>query len=179
MACTLASIAVVLFLPPITFCLWNLVCLYRNYQLALRIGIPIKVVLASHDNPVWILVSSRIVPIIRFFFGECDVVRYGVSGWENRVKYKMHEEAGNGAVIHVSPGHNWLYLCDAAAVNDMFKRREDFDRPPDLLGMTINFLPKSNNATQKVLLISNPIFSAVLDVFGPNISTVSHHFSKL
>ncbi|KAM0310229.1 hypothetical protein ACHAO8_008329 [Botrytis cinerea] len=56
----------------------------------------------------------------------------------------MHQELGD-AVIHVSAGRNWLYLCNPEAVSEIFKRKDDFDRPPDLL--------------------------AVLAVFGPNIST--------
>jgi hypothetical protein len=73
---------------------------------------------------------------VKFLFGDCDVARYSRPGWEFRDKYRMHEELGD-AVIQVSAGRNWLYICNAEATNDIFKRREDFDRPPDLLG---NFL---------------------------------------
>ena len=131
---SLTSIAIAILLAPVSFGLWNLYCLHRNYNLALGMGIPIKVIIASGDNPVWILVSSPVLYIIKLIFGECDVVKYGRPGWESKDKYKMHEELGD-AVIHVSPGHNWLYVCNAEAVNDIFKRREDFDRPPDLLGV--------------------------------------------
>ncbi|TGO87147.1 hypothetical protein BPOR_0247g00120 [Botrytis porri] len=58
----------------------------------------------------------------------------------------MHQKLGS-AVIHVSAGHDWLYLCDSDSVNEVFKRKDDFDRPPDLL-------------------------QTVLSCFGPNVSTV-------
>ncbi|PQE24510.1 cytochrome p450 protein [Rutstroemia sp. NJR-2017a WRK4] len=132
------------FLLGLSFILWNAVCLVRNYRIAQKIGIPVRVLIASGDNPVWLLVSGFVLPIVRFLFGDCDIARYSRPGWEFKDKYRMHEELGD-AVIQVSAGHNWLYVCNAEAVNDIFKRREDFDRPPDLL--------------------------AVLAVFGPNIST--------
>ncbi|RDL38404.1 Cytochrome P450 [Venustampulla echinocandica] len=113
--------------------------------------IPIIVVLASGDNPVWILLSKPILAVFRFIFGEIDIVKYGKPGWESKDKYKMHEKLGD-AVVHVSPGHNWLYICNPAAVNDIFKRKDDFDRPPELL--------------------------EVLGVFGPNLSTASSPFTS-
>lgn len=131
MAYTILS---VLLLPPLTFALWNLQCLLRNYRAAKSMDIPIVIILASGDNPVWILLSTPVLLVLRFLFGEIDIVKYGKPGWESKNKYKMHEELGD-VVIHVSPGHNWLYVCNAEAVNEIFKRKEDFDRPPDLLGM--------------------------------------------
>jgi len=64
----------------------------------------------------------------------------------------MHWHLGD-AVIHVSPGRNWLYVSDAEAVCELFRRSKDFDRPPDLLKM--------------------------LGVFGENISTVGFCFCCL
>jgi hypothetical protein len=120
-------------LPSITFTLWNIQCFWRNYRLAQKMNIPIIILPASGDNPVWLLLGGPILAVLRFFFGEIDLVTYGTPGWGSVVKHRMHEELGN-AVIHVSPGHNWLYVCDAEAINDIFKRSKDFDRPPDLLG---------------------------------------------
>ncbi|KAF7861433.1 hypothetical protein EAF04_007998 [Stromatinia cepivora] len=133
-----------LLLLPMSFGIWNIFCLVKNYRIASQIGIPIRILIASGDNPVWILVSGIVLPIIKAVFGDCDVARYSRPGWEFRDKYRMHQELGD-VVIHVSAGRNWLYICNAEAVNEIFKRRDDFDRPPDLL--------------------------AVLAVFGPNIST--------
>ncbi|TGO54310.1 hypothetical protein BCON_0109g00210 [Botryotinia convoluta] len=39
-------------LLPVSFAIWNLVCLVKNYRIALTIGIPIRILIASGDNPV-------------------------------------------------------------------------------------------------------------------------------
>ena len=133
MAYSLFTIALAIFLLPITFLLWNLTCLYRNYQIARRMDIPMVFVIASPDNPVWMLVSRPILAVVAFFFGgNCDVVRYGAPGWNNRVRHRMHEELGD-IVVHVSPGRNWVYLCNGEAAYDVFKRGKDFERPPELM----------------------------------------------
>lgn len=128
------ALLTVILLPPIAFALWNLQCLIRNYRAAQTMNIPIIIILASGDNPVWILLSKPILALLRALFGEIDIVKYGMPGFQSKDNYKMHEKLGD-AVIHVSPGHNWLYVCNPEAVNDIFKRKNDFDRPPDLLGM--------------------------------------------
>jgi hypothetical protein len=43
------------------FVLWNVVCLVRNYMIARKIGIPIRVLIASGDNPV---VSTMIQSLV-------------------------------------------------------------------------------------------------------------------
>lgn len=115
------SIPTLLFLAPVAFALWNLHCLHRNYQLAKKMGVPIVIIFASGDNPIWHFTSGYVLPIIKFIFGEIDLVKYGAPGWENRTRYKIRDDYGD-AVMHVSPGYNWLYLADADAINDVFRR---------------------------------------------------------
>jgi hypothetical protein len=105
-------------------------------------NIPIIILPASGDNPVWLLLSTPILAVLRFVFGEINLVKYGSPGWQSKDRYKMHETLGD-AVIHVSPGHNWLYICNAEAVNEIFKRSKDFDRPPDLLGKLLPYILES------------------------------------
>jgi len=81
-----------------------------------------------------------VLSAIEAVFGESSTTKYSRGGWENREKYFMHQELGD-AVIHVSPGHNWLYISDADAVCDLFKRSKEFDRPPDLLGKFMLLCP--------------------------------------
>ena len=127
------SIWVLLLVPPITYTIWNLQCLWRNYRLAKKMNVPIIIIPASGDNPVWLMVAYPVLAILKFIFGDINLVKYARPGWSSAVKHKMHEELGD-VVMHVSPGLNWLFLCNAEAINDMFKRTKDFDRPPDLLG---------------------------------------------
>lgn len=112
MSSTLLTLLTLLLLPPLTFTLWNLHCLLRNYRAAQSMHIPIIIIPASGDNPVWILISKPVLAVLRFCFGEIDLVKYGRPGWESRDKYKMHVELGADAVVHVSPGHNCKYHID-------------------------------------------------------------------
>lgn len=36
-----------------------------------------------------------------------------------------------------TPGKNWLQVCDAEALHDIFHRRGDFIRPVEMLGMPV------------------------------------------
>jgi hypothetical protein len=107
--------------------------LWRNYRLAQKMNIPIVILPAAGDNPVWLLTCRPIIAFLRYIFGEIDMVKYSYPGWGSDVKHRMHEELGD-VVIHVTPAYNWLYICEAEAINEIFKRSKDFDRPPNLLG---------------------------------------------
>ncbi|KAF2090209.1 cytochrome P450 monooxygenase-like protein [Saccharata proteae CBS 121410] len=121
--------------------------LYRNHAIARKTGIPTIVVPISPENPIWLLLSRFVVPLVKKITGPNHFTRFGYIGWEFPEKNRIHLELGD-AFLLVTPGHNWLYLCDAEAIADVFhrERRGDFMRPVELLAM--------------------------LDVFGPNISTV-------
>ena len=102
-------------------------------------NIPIIFLIASGDNPVWLLVSRIVLPILKAVLGDCDLITYSTPGWGCVIRHKMHEELGD-VVVHVSAGRNWMYFSDAEAVNEIFRRNKDFDRPPDLLGRFSNSL---------------------------------------
>ncbi|KAH8596209.1 cytochrome P450 [Bisporella sp. PMI_857] len=44
-------------------------------------------------------------------------------------RYEVHEELGD-AYIFVTPGKNWLQLCDPEALSNAFSRKEQFTQPP-------------------------------------------------
>ena len=87
----------------------------------------------SPDNPVWMLVSGLVLGTIRLLFGETSVTRYGRLGWEFYDKYRIHLRLGD-AIILVTPGKNWVYICNAEAATEIFQRRNDFYRPTEMLG---------------------------------------------
>lgn len=88
----------------------------------------------SLDNPIWMLVSGHVLGAIRFFFGENSVTSYGRLGWEFYDKYRIHLRLGDAVVI-VTPGKNWVYVCNAEAFTEIFQRRNDFYRPSEMLGV--------------------------------------------
>lgn len=113
-----------------TFYLW--ICLLRNYLVARKVGVPLRMIPVSHGNPFWMLVDRKIVSLCkRLPFGDNNFTRYNWRGWEVEDRYRSHLEMG-GVWMQVTSGKNWLYLCDPDALLDVFKRRADFPRPLEL-----------------------------------------------
>jgi hypothetical protein len=128
-------VLLLLLLLPFGFALHNLFCLFLNYRIACKIGIPIIVLPASPDNPIWMFTSGPVLSIVKAIFGDCSVTKYGQIGWEYHDKHKVHVKHGD-AVVLVTPAHNWVYVCSAEAFNEIFQRPNDFARPPEMLGMS-------------------------------------------
>lgn len=132
--------------------IWGVI---RNYLVARKIGLPIIILPISHDNPIWMLIARRVMPFLKYFpFGSGRFTRFGYVGFQFDDKYRMHQELGD-AITFVTPGKNWIYLCNADAIHELIRRERqgEFARPVELLAM--------------------------LDVFGPNLSTVSINGSYL
>lgn len=140
-----SSVLAVVFLL-VSSSVWSLI---RNYLIARKIGLPIIVVPISPEHPIWMLTARHVMPLLRYLpFGNGNFTRFGYVGWQWDDKYRVHKELGD-AVLFVTPNKNWIYLCDAESIREVIRgeRQGDFSRPVELLAM--------------------------LDVFGPNISTAS------
>ncbi|KAF7514542.1 hypothetical protein G7054_g15223 [Neopestalotiopsis clavispora] len=122
----------------------------RNYIKARRIGVPVRVILFDHVNPLWLVVDRRIISLIKrlpFGLGNNSFTRYNYRGWEVPGRYHSHQELG-AAYILVSSLNTWLYIADPDAVMDLWRRGKEFPRDVSV--------------------------TAILDVFGPNISTAQN-----
>lgn len=128
------------------FAAWSAASLLRNYLIARKIGIPIRIIPIDHVNPIWFLIDGHVQPVVKRLFGESTFTRYNYRGWELFDRYYTHKELGD-AYILVTPGRNWVYIASPEALTNIFHRRTDFPRCLELTEM--------------------------LNVFGPNISTVS------
>ena len=128
----MASFEVLLFglLPAAAWVLYSWYCLLLNYLTARKIGVPLIIIPISHENPLWMVVDKKIfMPLFeRFPFGPGNFTRYNWRGWEFEDKNRSHLEMGDVFFI-VTPGRNWLYLCNAEALLEVFQRRADFLRP--------------------------------------------------
>lgn len=125
--------------------LWGIL---RNYYAARKIGLRIIFLPISLSNPLYMFSVPYLIPLIkRLPFGSGYFTRFCYTGWEFQDKSRAHVELGD-AFITVTPGKNWLYLCNAETISEILRRERqgDFARPTELLAM--------------------------LDVFGPNLSTV-------
>ncbi|CAD6443769.1 ed8a539d-7f47-4aae-bcd3-c26c6fbb34e2 [Sclerotinia trifoliorum] len=79
------------------------------------------------------------------------LIRHGRRSWEFQDKGQIHLELGD-IFIMVTPHRNTLYVCDAETLVEIVQRRNEFTRPREVLEM--------------------------LNVFSPNISTVSIYMPK-
>ncbi|KAF2136432.1 uncharacterized protein K452DRAFT_130448 [Aplosporella prunicola CBS 121167] len=138
--------------PPAALIISTLRAILRNHAIARKIGLPIILVPISPENPLWMILAPYFIHWLQYLpFGSGYFSRFCHIGWEFDEKYRAHLEFGD-AFLFVTPGKNWIYLCNAESVHDIIlrERRHDFERPVELL-------------------------VAMLDVFGPNISTVQTH----
>lgn len=124
--------------------LWHL---FRNYLAARKIGLPIRIIPICHTNPLWTLVDKRVIGICKRMplLKNTIFVRYNYRGWELADGGQSHNAMGP-AFVMVSARRNWLYVADPEALVEIFRRRIEFPRCLEL--------------------------TEILNVFGPNISTV-------
>ncbi|KAF2750887.1 cytochrome P450 monooxygenase-like protein [Sporormia fimetaria CBS 119925] len=133
--------------PIILYSLSSLWCLLHNYLIAKNIGLHIILIPVRPDNPLWILLSPYIIPLFRKIpFGNGTFTRFCRTDWYFSEGYEAHRQFGD-AIILCSPGANWLYLCDPKTARDILRRERAGEFGRDYSSV------------------------AMLDVFGPNIST--------
>lgn len=143
----LTTSAVVIPLLILAFTLHSLVCLLRNYLVARKLGVPVRIIPVDHINPLWYLFNQQVAALLRklpFGLGDNNITKYNYLGFEIPLRWKSHQEMGDAFVL-CSPARNWLYLGNPDIITAMLKRNNDFPHDSEL--------------------------TAMLDVFGPNIST--------
>lgn len=124
-------------------------CLLRNYLVARKIGVPLRVIPIDHVNPLWMLVDTKILSLVRKLpgvLGDNSFTRYNFRTWEMHDRCRSHHEMGD-VFMMVTPGRNWLYIANPEALMDMYRRRSEFPQCIELTEM--------------------------LNVFGTNLGTVS------
>lgn len=125
---------------------YHVFCLWRNYLKARKIGLPIVIVPFSPTNPIWVI-SGNVVFALLQRIGLDRVLRFGHIGWQFLEKAQPHLEMGS-AFVEVTPDKLWIDLADPDGLTQIFQgeRKGSLERPYEGIKM--------------------------LDVFGPNISTV-------
>ena len=142
-----------------------------NYNAARKTSLPFIVLPFDSRNPLWLIIDRKIVQFVRripFCFG--TFIRFNWGGWEIWDRYRAYQQLGD-AIFFVTPGKtgkNYLQLCDAEAVLEIFQRRADFPRPPESTGKILAY-------TQLVDIHKRLL--GMLNIFGPNVGTVSSPLS--
>lgn len=111
-------------------------CLGQNYLKARKVGIPVRVIPISHNNPIWMLLDRSILSLVKclpFGLGKNSFTRYNFRGWELQDRYRSHGEMGP-VWMHVTSVRNWLYVGDPDTVNEIWKRGKDFPRETSATG---------------------------------------------
>lgn len=124
-----------LFVPALAaaYSLYSIYCLLQNYATAKTIGVPIRILPVSPDNPLWLLLGNPVARFIESIVGQTNLTRFGVRAWIFYDKNRAHLEIGDYFTL-VTPGKNWLYVCNAEAMEEILHRRHDFPRPLEILG---------------------------------------------
>ncbi|KAF1957294.1 hypothetical protein CC80DRAFT_41847 [Byssothecium circinans] len=98
---------------PLLFILSTVWSLFRNYRIALKVGLPVIIVPISPENPIWMLIGRYVLPFIQYIpFGNGYFSRFCHVGWEFDEKSSAHLEMGD-AFMFATPGKNWIYMCNA------------------------------------------------------------------
>lgn len=148
---TMAMLSMLLW-PAFGLLAWTLycnLCLLRNYLVARKIGLPLRVIPIDHVNPLWMLVDTKILSFVKKLpgvLGNNSFTRYNFRTWEMKDRCDSHHEMGDAFII-VTPRRNWLYIANPDVLMDIFRRRSEFPQCIELTEM--------------------------LDVFGKNLGTVS------
>jgi hypothetical protein len=87
------------------------ISLARNYLVARRIGVPIRVIPIDHANPLWLAIDRKVVNYVRKlpgFLGNNTFTRYNYRTWEMHDRLGPQREMGEAFVI-VTPARIWFY----------------------------------------------------------------------
>ncbi|KUL86399.1 hypothetical protein ZTR_08167 [Talaromyces verruculosus] len=142
---TIQLVQVAFIAPILGWVVYTIYCVLVNYYEARKTGLPLVILPIDSGNPLWMSIDTRVLPFFRRLpFGSKNFTRFNWRGWEIEDRYRAHQELGD-AFIFVTPGKNWLQICNAEAVADIFARKGEFTRPTEMLEM--------------------------LNIFGPNLGT--------
>ncbi|KAI1764735.1 hypothetical protein GGR53DRAFT_492930 [Hypoxylon sp. FL1150] len=111
-------------------------CLFRNFLTARKLGVPVRIILVDHINPLWLVFDRPVLSLVKrlpFGLGNNSFTRYNFRGWEIPDRYYSHHEMGD-AYILVSPRNIWLYLADPDAIVDLWRRGKEFPREVSVTG---------------------------------------------
>ncbi|OAQ85151.1 cytochrome p450 domain-containing protein [Purpureocillium lilacinum] len=104
---------------------------YRNYQDAIRSGLPVILCPVNNQSILYIIAQVPLRPILARFLPEplFDRVRLSIFGWEFLDKGAIHERVGP-AFILVTAGVNELWCADPHMAQSILSRRKDFVQLP-------------------------------------------------
>lgn len=116
---------------------WTFVSLFRNYNVARRIGYPIVISPVHPYNIVWMvsrraLLDDATAPNLPSGLGKWT--RCGHLSWMFHDNYALHEELGKIFVL-VTPSGNQIIVADPEVALSIMMRRKDFVKSTEMYSM--------------------------------------------
>lgn len=113
----------------LAFLLSQCFSLYRSYQNARTLGLPIVISPVDPRNILWQLVRPRIQPLLRLLPN--NLIQFAIISnptWSFRDKAAVHQRLGPALVL-VCPGINHIWVADPDAVTTILTKRKEFPKP--------------------------------------------------
>lgn len=100
-----------------------------NYRHGVKMDLPIVTSLINPLSPFWMISHKFLGPVCRALPSSlASFIGYDRTGWEYHMQLKLHRELGD-AWTFVSTGKNQLMIADREAIEEVFSRRQDFQKP--------------------------------------------------
>ncbi|MCJ1312047.1 hypothetical protein MMC25_005721 [Agyrium rufum] len=131
---TLGCLLLVIFFLSFLY-LSSAAALETNYRRALTMDIPLVSLPVDPLNVVWAITEPLIWRFLDLFPVDWGTFRkYSRRGWHFEDKAASHEKYGPVWAI-VTPRDIWIHVADPIAIQEVFARREDFLRLPEMYRM--------------------------------------------
>ena len=113
----------------LAFLLSQCFSLYRSYQNARTLGLPIVISPVNPRNILWQLFQPRIQPFLRLL--PDSLIQFAIISnptWSFRDKAAVHQRLGPALVL-VCPGINHIWVADPDAATTILTKRKEFPKP--------------------------------------------------
>lgn len=112
--------------------IWSLVALEINYRRAASMGIPLVRLPIDQLNPIWLAMGPWFWFLLDYLpFKLGTFIYHSRREWQFRDKAESHVRCGRIWAV-VTPCDIYVYVADPHAIRDIFLRRGDFLRPPEM-----------------------------------------------
>ncbi|EPS36901.1 hypothetical protein H072_9505 [Dactylellina haptotyla CBS 200.50] len=117
----------------LTYTLSQIFKLLRNLQKAHKLGIPVVTIPVAQDNPIWMIISIPLRPLLKRILPDDLFTRLGVTmhGWEHNFKFIPYQKwsAPHGSpksLVLAGIGTVELSTWDHEIIADVLRRPKDF-----------------------------------------------------
>ncbi|KAL9586144.1 MAG: hypothetical protein Q9203_003969 [Teloschistes exilis] len=132
MLLVLFSTVFALFLIYVLHSCW---CLYRNVTAAKAVGVPYIVLPWDNLNLPWLIARPFLLPYLtKLPFADSLWFALLSVDWPWQQQYTIFQRLGSDNFMTVSPAKNYFLTADAAVIDQITRRRNDFPKPIEVYG---------------------------------------------